>query len=76
MKDPCNVKRVKAKVENEFKKAYKELNEINDSIKTLLLEEGVKKDQGEWHVCKITHMDEFKNKVSRWVDRNEKVIDS
>lgn len=36
MKDPCNVESVKAKMENEFSKAYNELSGINDAVKTLL----------------------------------------
>lgn len=73
MKDPRNVESVKTKMENEFSKTCNELNEINDAVKTLLNEEGIKKDQSEWYVPKMTSVDEFKNKVSQWVDENEKV---
>lgn len=76
MKDPCNVENVKAKMEHEFSKACNELNELNDAVKTLLNEEGIKKDQSEWYVPKMTSVNEFKNKVLQWVDENEKVTDS
>lgn len=76
MKHTCQVEIVKSKVENEFNKAYQELNDVNDCVKTLLSvtsEDDVKLDQSEWYIPKIIPVDEFKDGVIQWIDQNEKV---
>lgn len=44
MRDPCNDGSVEAKMDSQFKRAYKELTEINDAVETLLSEMGAEKD--------------------------------
>lgn len=63
MNDTCNVEMVKSKLENKFNKVYKELNELNDLLKSLS-DNDVKKDQSECYAPRITTIDEFMNGVS------------
>ena len=70
MKDACNIEIIKTKMEDEFSKAYKELNELNDSVKSLLSEDDVKRDQREWYAPRITSLNEFMNDVSQWMEQN------
>ena len=73
MKDACNLEKVKSKMENEFLKAYRDFNELNNSVKSLLHKDDVKRDQCEWFAPKVAPLLIFQNNVSKWVDQIEKV---
>ena len=71
MKDACNLEKVKSKRKIEFLKAYQDFNELNDSVKSLLPKDDVKRDQCEWFAPKVVPLLIFQNNVSKWVDQNE-----
>ena len=53
MNDACNLEKVKSKMKIEFLKAYQDFNELNDSVKSLLPKDDVKRDQCEWFAPKV-----------------------
>lgn len=69
MENVCNVEVVKSKMENEFLKLCKEMEELNDFVHDLMSTQDAKegeKDQVEWYKPKAAALKEFADEVTKW----------
>lgn len=69
MENVSNVEVVKSKMENEFLKLCKEMEELNDFVHDLMSTQDAKegeKDQVEWYKPKAAALKEFADEVTKW----------
>ena len=68
MENVCNIEVVKSKIENEFLKLCKEMEELNDFVHDLMSTQDAKEgeiDQVEWYKPKAATLKEFTDEVTK-----------